>query len=244
MLYDQGQLLQCFVEAIQLTSSSDAELTRELKATVKGIIDYLERDLSHPEGALYAAEDADSLPTPSDDHAKEGAFYVWQASEVEEVLGKETPELKVAMAQWNIKLDGNIDPRSDPHGDLVGMNMLHGTASIDTIAVQLGLSRDEAAAHLEEARRKIFSRRLQRPRPQRDDKVITAWNFLAISGLCKASEVLSAEEGGQRALEMAKRAAAFVLSKMWDGKVLHRSWRENKLGPEGFDVDYAFAVQG
>lgn len=245
MLYDQGQLLQSFAEAIQLTASSDVELTRELQSTVKGVIDYLARDLSHPDGALFAAEDADSLPTSSDSHAKEGAFYVWEASEVEEILGKETPEYKVASAQWNIKLDGNIDPRSDPHGDLTGTNMLHGNVGIETTAARLGLTPDQAAKQLDEARRKLFDRRALRPRPQRDDKVIAAWNFLAVSGLCKASEVLPLDDDTSRkALDMAKRAAGFVMSKMWDGKVLHRSWREGKLGPEGFDVDYAFAIQG
>ncbi|UZJ55219.1 hypothetical protein CBS101457_004539 [Exobasidium rhododendri] len=250
MLYDQGQLLSCFSEAVQLSSSSSSKILQaylpEFKAAIQGIIEYLSRDLSSPEGAFYAAEDADSLPTPEDTHGKEGAFYVWQATEIEEVLGRSSPDHKLVCSHYGVQLDGNISPRSDPHGELIGMNILHSTEPLHVTCQKLDISIEEGQRVLKEAKHKLFERREKRPRPLLDDKIITSWNFLAISGLTQASKVLSIDEGGAEALYMAERCADFMWTRMWDekGKQFLRSRRGSTKGPLGFDVDYAFAVQG
>ena len=75
----------------------------------------------------------------------------------------------------------------------------------------------------------------------RDDKVIAAWNGLAIRGLAEAAVALSQPD----LLAAAERAAEFVLGTMRrdDGR-LHRSWRAGRLGPTGFCDDYAAMALG
>lgn len=250
MLYDQGQLLTSFAEAVQLcNASSSASLQGyipEFKEAIQGIVNYLERYMCSPEGSIYAAEDADSLASPDADHAKEGAFYVWDATEIEDVLGKESKAYQLVRQHFGIKLDGNIPAESDPHGELVGKNMLHATTPLSATASKLGMSEEEVRSLWNEARDLLLARREQRPRPMRDDKIITAWNGLAISGLAKAAQVLEADDAGKRALTMAERSANFLWTTMWDREEHQflRSYRNGTRGPWGFDVDYAFAVQG
>lgn len=249
MLYDQAQLLSCFSEAVQLCSRADSQSLQgyvpEFKAAIQGIMEYFSRDLSNPEGGLFAAEDADSLSSLTDTHGKEGAFYVWDAREVEEVLGKDSDAHRVICAHYGVRLDGNISPQSDPHGELTGMNMLHSTQPLHATTQRLGITEEAGRRALDTGREELFERRKLRPRPLRDDKIITSWNSLAVSGLVQASKVLSVEEGSERALEMAKRCAAFLWESMWDNerKELLRSRRGSTKGPLGFDVDYAFTVQ-
>lgn len=250
-LYDQGQLLTSYIEAIQLVSSPSASeelkaMTPEFEVAAQGIITYLSRDLSDPDGGLYAAEDADSLPTRDSPKTREGAFYVWTKDDIDEALGgAQTDAARLVCAHFGIVSDGNIDPQSDPHGELTGMNMLHSEHSLAETAQSLGMPLSQAEEILASAKQALLARRNQRPRPHLDDKVIAAWSGLAISGLAKASEVLAPERGGSQALSMAQRAAAFVLDKLYDpasGR-LRRSYREGP-GPWAFSSDYAFFIQG
>lgn len=254
MLYDQGQLLTSFSEAIQLCMALDdkdplRQYLPEFKEALQGIVDYLERDMTSSEGALFAAEDADSLPSPSDTRAKEGAFYVWEDMEIREVLGGGHSDAYVLVAaHYGIQPEGNIPVSSDPHGDLKGTNMLHAYQSLAATAASIGID-DTSVAHqlLEDAHSKLLARRSTRPRPLRDDKIITSWNGLAISGLARVSQVFGQGTPlGDKARNMASRSAEFLWNTMWDhqhGQLL-RSYRNSVRGPWGFDVDYAFAIQG
>jgi uncharacterized protein len=116
MLYDQGQLLWAYAEGHLLTGSVFlAEMAREIAA-------YAKRDLRHPEGGFFSAEDADSYAKEGDDHKKEGAFYIWTAAEIDELLGKE--QGSVFRYAYGARRDGNARPESDPHGELKGTNTL------------------------------------------------------------------------------------------------------------------------
>ncbi|KAN0059968.1 hypothetical protein ACQY0O_007941 [Thecaphora frezii] len=251
MLYDQGQLLTVYCEAILLARrSGDAELEAmlpELEAAARGIVTYLGTSLSHDEGGLYSAEDADSLPTPGSTLKKEGVFYVWRQSEIEELLGKDSDEAKVVVVHYDIKPCGNIPEESDPHGELTNQNMLHAVVSVRETAAKLGLDAATAEAALASAKRKMLERRdAERPRPHLDDKVIAAWNGLAISGLCKAAEVLPSGPGGSgEARRMALAATGFLVDKLYSAEQnrLRRSWRDGAVGPWGFASDYAFVAQ-
>lgn len=251
MLYDQGQLLTSFSEALQLCrASNDTTLKAyapEFEQTLTGMIEYLDRYMTSKDGSIYAAEDADSLPNKDSEQAKEGAFYVWDSSEIEDVLGgKESKAYQLISSHFGIKLDGNIPGESDPHGELVGKNVLHADTTLLSTAKKLNIAEEEAITLWSESKRKLLTYRNQRPRPLCDDKIITAWNGLAISGLAKASQVLATEtEIGQKALELAKKSSTFLWSTMWnkDKHQFLRSYRDGVQGPLGFDVDYAFTVQ-
>ena len=81
MLYDNALLARVYLHAHQATGEP------RFLAVVESIIDYVLRDLSHPDGGRYSAEDADSLESPDADHAEEGAFYVWTPAQVADGAG-------------------------------------------------------------------------------------------------------------------------------------------------------------
>ena len=86
MLYDQAQLAVAYSNALQSTGD------KRFGAVVDDIVEYVCRDLSHPMGGFFSAEDADSLPEATSDKKKEGAFCVWTKDELEQLLNKEKIE--------------------------------------------------------------------------------------------------------------------------------------------------------
>ena len=234
MLYDQAQLLTAYVEGHQLADSPFlADIAREIVA-------YVRRDLTHAEGGFFSAEDADSLPDASATKKTEGAFYVWRAAEIDEILGKE--EGGIFRYAHGARRDGNARPESDPHGELRGLNTLFRACSEKKTAEYFKKEPAEIAAILERGRQRLFEARAKRPRPHLDDKIITAWNGLMISGLARSGAAL--DDAAHVAL--AARAARFLREKLCgaDGRGLHRSWRDGAPGPTAFAMDYAFLIHG
>jgi hypothetical protein len=220
MLYDQAMLLRTYVEAWQATGK---DLYRRV---ARETADYVLRDLGSPEGAFYSAEDADS-PDPDDPSRKrEGAFYVWTLGELERALGPE--DARRAAAFYGAEEEGNAI--FDPQGELQGRNVLYdaGPGAAD-------------GASAEKIRRALLEARSRRPRPHRDDKVLTDWNGLMIGSLALAGAVL--EE--PRYVEAARAAAAFAAERLEGpgGRLLHR-WRDGEAGIPGQLDDYAFLIQG
>ncbi|KAL9936624.1 hypothetical protein V8E36_004692 [Tilletia maclaganii] len=249
MLYDQAQLLATYAEAIQLArSSSDAKVTAMIptfERALEGAITYLARDMTSSEGVFYSAEDADSPLQAGDAHGKEGAFYVWSHPEVVDVLGADTMGTKVVLSLYDITPEGNIPASSDPHGEFESKNMLHRAKLISDVARELDITVEEAQKDLDDAHTKLFEIRSKRVRPPLDDKLVTAWNGMVVSGLIKASHALSGRPAiAEKALGMAERALKAIFKVLWDESngTLRRSWREGP-GPEGTSLDYAAVIQ-
>ncbi len=231
MLYDQAQLAVAFTEMVQATA--DPELEKTLRET----LDYVLRDLTSPEGGFYSAEDADSLPHQGAAEKREGAFYVWTQEEIDALL---TPdESLVFRRMYGVDRAGNVDSASDPHRELTGQNVLFLQNDRETVAKLTGHSELEVTRLASAAREKLKSFREQRPRPHLDDKIITAWNGLMISGFAKAFQAL--EEA--RYLTAAQRAGDFLQKKMYQRRLL-RSYRGTAGATDGFAEDYAFLIQG
>jgi len=231
MLYDQAQLTVAYTEVFQATA--DSEFARVVRET----LDYVLRDLTSPEGGFYSAEDADSLPEPSATEKREGAFYVWTQQELDRVL---TPdESLVFRRMYGIERTGNVAAASDPHRELTGRNVLFLQNDLELIAKLTGKSEEEISQLVSAARQKLKSIRDQRPRPHLDDKIVTAWNGLMISGLAKAYQVL----GEGRYLVAAQRASEFLQRNLYQHRLL-RSYRGTAGTTYGFAEDYAFLIQG
>ena len=114
MLYDQALLSRAYLEAYQATGEGEyAQVARE-------ILDYVLGSMTDTEGGFYSAEDADSLDTVNG-HLKEGAFYVFSKSEIEETLGKDTAE--VFNYCYGVLPEGNA--AYDPHGEFKGKNIIY-----------------------------------------------------------------------------------------------------------------------
>jgi hypothetical protein len=233
MLYDQGQLLSAYVEGYQHTGLPNyAVIARE-------IVEYLRRELRHPEGGFYSAEDADSYTDDTRTHKGEGAFYVWKASEIDELLGKE--EGSVFRYAYGARRDGNARPESDPQEELKGLNTLFRAYSPKKTAEFFKLEESQVAEILTRGKQTLFEARQRRPHPHLDDKVLAAWNGLTISGLAKGAGVF--DEPGW--LELARQSAQFIWEKMSEnGKNLKRSWREGTATVAAFAPDYALLIQG
>jgi hypothetical protein len=235
MLYDQAQLALAYLEAHQATGDP------AFAAVAADTLRYVSRDMTDPGGGFYSAEDADSLPP---EHAgmagarkSEGAFYLWTAAEIDALLGRDAP---LARARFGIEADGNAP--FDPHGEFAGKNLLHLAASAAQIASALGIAASDVDARLSTAREIMREVRGRRPRPLRDDKVLTAWNGLMIAAFARAFRVLR----DPAHLESATRAASFVRETMWQpaSRALFRRWREGDVAIEAYAEDYACLAWG
>jgi len=237
MLYDQAQLALAYAEAAQL--SGDPFYVEVAEDTLA----YVGREMTDPDGGFYSAEDADSLDTAPDQsadggpHKREGAFYLWRADEVDALLGDDAAIVKM---RHGIESGGNAP--QDPQQEFTGKNILYVARGIDDITLQTGKTRDEIITILNETRVKMFLARMKRPRPERDDKILTAWNGLMIAAFARVARVLDAESYRQTA----RRAAAFIRERMWraDSRTLLRRYRGGHAEIDAYAEDYAYLIFG
>jgi uncharacterized protein YyaL (SSP411 family) len=215
MLYDNAQLLGLYLDAWLVSGKPQfADVARD-------IIRYVLRDMTHPEGGFYSAEDADS-------EGKEGKFYCWTREELSKLLSPE--EFNVATKYFGVTEDGNFVDHSDPD-PLPKQNVL-------SIAHPKIAPRDEPL--LNTARTKIFMARSKRVRPHLDDKVLASWNGLMLGSLARAAIIL--DDPKYRAA--AEKNFAFLKAKLWDGKTLFHRWRDGERDSVQLLEAYAFLLQG
>src|SRR2546427_317125 len=189
-----------------------------------------------PEGGFYSALDADSLIEPGKPQHGEGAFYVWEAEEIEPVLGPDTAA--VSDYHYGVERNGNLPVEQDFQGEFKKKNILFERHSLAETAQHFGKPEAAVGATLDAARHKLFTARARRPRPPLDDKVLTAWNGLMISAFARAGEALD----DAKYVNAAQTAAQFVQSKLYSSKTgkLTRRYRAGEIAVEGFLDDYAF----
>ena len=241
MLYDQAQLVLAFAEAAQ--ASGDAWFAGVAGDTLR----YVMREMTDTVGGFHSAEDADSVPpeTPSSHEKKEGAFYLWTEHELDALLWEDAQWVK---ARFGILPDGNAP--QDPQAEFTGKNLLYVARSVEAIAQEAGKTEQEITDILARARLRMFEFRLGRPRPHRDDKILTAWNGLMIAAfarVARASKALDADSGdADMFLEAAVRAASFLHDRMWDSssRTLLRRYRDGHADIPGYAEDYAYLIFG
>ncbi|KAK6732775.1 hypothetical protein RB195_016879 [Necator americanus] len=246
MLYDQAQLLGVYADACRVCGD-------KYKHVVKDIAEYMEECLSHEEGGFYAAEDADSLPTADSTEKKEGAYFVWERSQVEELLKDQKigdhPAGEVFCEYFNIEKDGNVSSSKDPHGELVHKNVLRMKRSHDYYENRFAVSSDVLSEGISRAKATLAEFRSHRPRPHLDSKMVTAWQGLAISGLSKAAVALQLPAYIERAVKTVEFVKKYLMDE--DGQLLRAAYRgedgsvQNTSAPvPAFSDDYAFLIQG
>lgn len=242
MLYDQAQLLDTYLDAFLI--SHDCEML----GAVYDIATYLTNPpMAAPEGGFYSSEDADSYPSHADTEKREGAYYIWTLKDYISVLGQRDAE--VCARFYGVTASGNVAPENDPHDEFMGQNVLKIVITPSGLAKEFGMAEKEVTNILKHARIKLQEyRERERPRPPLDDKVVVAWNGLAIGALARTSAVfedIDPKKAGVY-LSAAKHAAAFIKTELFDQESgqLWRIYREGRGHTPGFADDYAFLIQG
>jgi uncharacterized protein YyaL (SSP411 family) len=217
MLYDNAQLAQLYLDAFLVSGEAPfAEVVRD-------ILNYVLRDMTHPQGGFYSAEDADS-------EGHEGKFYCWTREELSKLL---TPaEFKVVVRYFGITENGNFIDHSHPT-PLPNQNVLS--------IVDPNPSEAEKPL-LESAKKKMFEARAKRIRPHLDDKVLASWNGLMLGAMARAYAVL----GDEAFRAAAEKNAAFLQANLWDAKTrtLYHRWREGAHDEVQLLEAYAFLLSG
>ena len=224
MLYDQAQLAVSYLEAFQITRDG------QYAAAARDIFTYLLRDMTDSGGGFYSAEDADSARDAANLHEKsEGAFYIWRKQEIEEALGPRVAEM--FCYRYGVEAGGNVE--EDPHGEFRGANILYQAHAVEDAA---------ARVELQQASAKLLEIRSRRPRPLRDDKVLSSWNGMMISAFAKGAQILNEA----RYAEAARAAADFLRRHLWDDErqTLLRRHRGGESAIDGFLDDYAYCGLG
>ena len=217
MLYDNAQLAQLYLDAFLVSGDArHAEIVRD-------ILDYILRDMTHPDGGFFSAEDADS-------EGHEGKFYCWTKGELSKLLTVD--EFNVAAKYFGITKDGNFTDHSHPQ-PLAGQNVLSIVdPNVPTADLPL----------LASGKAKMSEVRAKRIRPHLDDKILASWNGLMLGAFARASVVL-AEEKYRAAAE---KNLQFIRKKLWDekSKTLFHRWRDGERDSVQLLEAYAFLLSG
>ncbi|MCB1130784.1 MAG: thioredoxin domain-containing protein [Verrucomicrobiae bacterium] len=232
MLYDQAQLADAYLDAWQISGEP------VFRSVIEGTLRYLLDEMKDSGGAFHAAEDADSLLHPDAKEKHEGAFWTWTEEEIRRHLATEDADLFIAT--YGVEPDGNARPESDPHGELTGRNTLYQAMTSGELAARFDRTEVEVARSLEGSRATLYQIRARRPPPHRDDKIVTAWNGLAIGALARCGRALDRPEW----IAAAEIAAGFLRRGLWDGGRLFRSFRGHRGDAPGFPADHAFLISG
>jgi len=222
MLCDQALITRALVDAFKITG--DAFFQSVATETIR----YVLRELRNSRSGFFSAEDADSEAGEAHEE-KEGAFYVWRAAEIEAALEPDTAS--IIRERYAISVDGNVDADSDPHGEFSGVNVLRlaeGSQAEDT--------------RILEGLKTLFQIRNTRPRPGRDEKIITAWNGLMIRALATAGPAFGESAWTKAAVEAAEFLQKELIHPVT--KILHRSYCRKRGPVPGFAEDYAFLIAG
>lgn len=215
MLYDNAQLVRTLALLYRATGN------KLFRRVMEETLDYLIREMLHSEGGFYSTQDADS-------EGEEGNFFVWSRKEINQILGEEDGEIFTRV--YDVTELGNFE----------GKNILH---PILTVAQAAGLFKktpDQIETLIAQAKQKLFAARENREKPFRDEKIITSWNGLMLSGLAEALKI-SAKPSF---LAAAHRTIQLIFTKMFsDGLLLH-TYKDGNAKQLGFLDDYAFLAVG
>lgn len=215
MGYDNAQLVSLYSEAFQYSKEP------LYKQVVEETLDFVQRELTSPEGAFYSALDADS-------EGEEGKYYVWKKTELEQLLG---PDFMLFAEYYNINEIGFWE-----HDNYILLRKKQD----EEIAKQLNIPASELISRLGRCKKVLAAAREKRVHPGLDDKILCSWNALMIKGFVDAYKVFNQPEY----LDQAVRTANFISEKMMqDDSCLYHSYKNGKASINGFLEDYAFCAE-
>jgi uncharacterized protein YyaL (SSP411 family) len=214
MLYDNAQMVTLYSHAWQLTK----------KALYKDIayhtIEFIEKELTSPDGGFYSSIDADS-------EGEEGKFYVWTLEEVTSVLKSDAP---IFNDYFNVTGPGNWEK---------GKNILIKSKSFDVLAERYSINRCDLNNRMEKIRKVMLEARSKRVRPQTDDKILTSWNAIMLKGYTDAFRSF----GDKKFLDAAIKNADFLFSHaINENGEVKRNLKRGSTDVSGLLDDYSFTI--
>lgn len=225
MLYDNALLCRVYAHLWRVTGS---DLARRVALETA---DFMVRELRTPEGGFASALDADSEDATGK-HV-EGAYYVWTPDQLREVLGEE--DAAFAAAYYGVTDEGTFEEGAS-------VLQLPGDAGDPGDAADPGDGSDGSDSRAAGVRERLLAARDARPRPGRDDKVVAAWNGLAVAALAETGAYFDRPDLVERATE-----AADLLVRVHMGPVarLVRTSKDGRAGEHaGVLEDYGDVAEG
>lgn len=215
MLYDNALLSRLYLHHFQVTQSASS------RQTVEGVLDYVLREMTGVGGGFYSTQDADS-------EGHEGKFFVWDVAEIKSALGDTAAAL--FCDYYNVTDQGNFE----------GRNILNVTRTLEDVAVANNVTVEQLQESLARSRQMLFERRETRVKPDRDEKIITAWNGLMLASFSEAGAILNRPDY----TAAARRNAEFVLSNLRRDGLLLRTYKDGVAKFNAYLEDYAFLIDG
>lgn len=215
MLYDNALLVSVLSEAYQCTRNE------RYKEVIEETIEFIQRELSSPEGGFYAALDADS-------EGVEGKFYVWQKEDVVKLLGNDAP---IFCEYYDITKNGNWELD----------NILWVKKPIEIFAAEKSTTTDELKRIISEGKKILLEGREKRIRPSLDDKIILGWNALMNTACSKAYAATGNEKFRQLAISnMQFLLTAFAVA---NENGFYHTYKNNVAKYPAFLDDYAYLIE-
>ncbi len=210
MLYDNGQLVGLYANAYQLTKNN------LYKDIVYKTHQFLQHELTHETGLFYSALDADS-------EGVEGKYYIWTRQELVSILGDDEPLFSI---YYSVDAYGNWEH---------GASILYKTRSHEELEKLTGKTIIEIEQIIQKCNTLLLTERNKKTKPGLDDKIITSWNALMISGYCEAFKAF----GENAFYTTAQKALDSILQYLLVDKTLYRIYKNGKISIPGFAEDYA-----
>lgn len=221
MLYDNALLAKVYLYAYLITHET------RYREVCQSTLNFLVREMVSDEGGFYSSLDADS-------EGEEGKYYLWDLAEIQGCLeNAQARSTKFASVNW---FDFYVNAYSvTRNGNYEGRNILHRSMNNSDLAAKYSLSEQEVENLLHDLNVFLLAIRSKRIRPTIDDKVLVAWNALALTVFAEAARYLDQPAY----LEIACKNALFLWDKMYLDNRLYRSWREGLVRHNGYLDDYA-----
>jgi hypothetical protein len=216
MLYDNAQLALAYLHGYLVIG--DEELRRTCQAT----LDFIVREMTHPAGGFYSSLDADS-------EGVEGKYYLWTPAQIQDAL-PDPADYEFFTSIYPINERGNFE----------GANILQRQLTYQQLADKFDLPIDVAIERLDRLHMRLLDARQPRIRPGTDDKILVAWNALALIAFAEAARYLQ----NNHYLAIARANAIFLLDQLNSGDRLLRSWRNGTPRHSAYLEDHAALILG
>jgi len=212
MLYDNAMIPVVYTEAYQITKDPFY-----LEVVTK-TLNYVLEEMTSTEGGFYSAQDADS-------EGEEGKYYVWNKSEIQEILGNDAD---VFCLFYDVTDGGNFE----------GKTILCNNISLSSVAFKFGKTEDQVKNILDSGIKKLLDVRSKRIPPGLDDKILTSWNALMISALAKGFRV----SNEQSFLSAAEKCISFIENHLVKNGKLLRTYKNGTSKIQAYLEDYSYFI--